>query len=92
MTLADTRSYPHNVADKHTPAEIEAVQLGDTQGHAHALVDTLADTLAEVKAMTLGDTWVNSHVLVDSLANTLAEVAAVRLGDTRAIRTHSPTL
>ena len=41
--------------------------VSDTRGDAHALVDTLADTLAEVDAKTLGDTRGNAHELVDTL-------------------------
>ena len=33
--------------------EVEAVTRGDTPDNAHALVDTLADTLAEVEAVRL---------------------------------------
>ena len=33
-------------------AEVESV--GDTRGHAHALVNNLPDTLAEVEAVTPG--------------------------------------
>ena len=38
--------------------------LGDTQGDAHALIDTLADPVAEVDAVTLGDTQGDAHALV----------------------------
>ena len=53
-----------------------------TRGDAHALVDTLADTLAQVEAVTLGDIRGDAHALVDSLHETLAEVEAMKLGDT----------
>ena len=62
-----------------TIAEVEAVTIADTRDDAHALVDTLGDTLAEVE--TLGDTRDDSHALFDTLAYTLAEVRAQ--GDTR---------
>ena len=48
-----------------TVAEVEAVKLGEAQGDAHALVDTLADTLAVVEAVTLGDARDNAYALVE---------------------------
>ena len=54
------------VTDKLT--EVEAV--GDERGDAHAVVNTLADTLPEVDAKTIGDTQGVAHALVDNMANT----------------------
>ena len=39
-----------------TLAEVKPVTLGDIPGDAHALVDSLDETVAEVEAMTLEDT------------------------------------
>ena len=57
----------------------------DTPGDAHALVDTLADTLAERTAVTLGDARGDAHALVFNLADTPAEVEAVTVGDARGV-------
>ena len=54
---------------------------GDTRGDAHALVNTMADTLPKEEAV--GDTWGDTHALVDNLAVTLTEVETVALGDAR---------
>ena len=40
------------------------MKLGDAQGDAHELLDTLADTLTEVEAV--GNTRGNAHALVDT--------------------------
>ena len=39
--------------------------LDDTWGYAHALVDTLADTLTEVETVTQGDARGNAHAVVE---------------------------
>ena len=52
-----------NLAD--TLTEVEAVTLGDTWGHALALVNNLADTLAEVEAVTLRDARGDAHAVVE---------------------------
>ena len=41
------------------------VTLGDTRNDAHALVDTVADTLVEVKTMTLRHTRQDADAHVD---------------------------
>ena len=53
---------------------MNAKSIGDTRDEAHALVDTLADTLAEVKVVTLAEKRGDTHALVDTLAATVAEV------------------
>ena len=50
---------------------------------AHALADTVADTLAEVKAVSLADATGDAHALVYTLPDTLVVVKAV--GDTNAL-------
>ena len=45
---------------------MEALTLGDTRSDAHALVDTLADSLAEVEVMRLGDIRGNKAALVSN--------------------------
>ena len=61
--------------------EVEVMTLGHTRSNAHALVDTLADTLAEVEAVRLGDTEGDTHGLFDTLVDMLADVKALTLGD-----------
>ena len=58
------------------------MKLGDTLGHAQALVDTLADTVPEMEWLSVGDTRGGAQALVEAMAVTLAEVEAVTPGDT----------
>ena len=53
--------------------------LGDTRGGAHAVVDTLANTLPEVEAVRLGHTRGDADELVHTLTYTLAEVEVMTL-------------
>ena len=58
------------------------VTLGDTLSNAHALVDTLSDTVPKMEELSVGDTHVGAQALVDARADTLTEVEALTTGDT----------
>ena len=40
--------------------------VGDTRGDAHALIETLAETLGEMEAKTLGENRGDASALVDT--------------------------
>ena len=57
------------LSDAQQPVERVPDTVAEVVGDAHALVDTLADSLPEVEAETLGDTLSDAQALVDRLAD-----------------------
>ena len=60
-------------------ADTKVRTIFDRQGDAHALVDTLADTLEEVEAVRHGNTGTDPHTLIDTLTDMLADVEQLKI-------------